>query len=128
MLGATTLPGAAQQFTTADEVRPILEATRAKWVTLRQFEGKDMLNFTQLVTWRCGLEAVYYSVNGGPEKQLPVEPCYEDEAVPSAIKSTDILPFVSLPAGTVQTVTVRLVYDDGGQSSASFQRADILTS
>lgn len=127
LAAATALPATAQQFTTAAEVKPILSATKANWVAVREYEGKDLLYFTHLLAWRCGLTSINYAVNGGAEKQWQGEPCYDDEAQPNALKATDVLPFVRLDLGSIQTVTVRLVYDDGSQDSANYQRAAIMT-
>lgn len=124
---AVSAPAAAQQFTTAAEVRPMLDATRARWIAVREYDGKDLLYFTNLLAWRCGLDAIYYSVNGGAEKKWQGEPCYDGEAVPNAQKAADKLPYISFPLGSVQSVTVRLSYDDGGSDSASYQRGQIMT-
>jgi hypothetical protein len=120
------VPALAQQFTTAAEVKPILSATKANWVALREYDGKDLLYFTHLLAWRCGLDAVHYSVNGESEKQWRSEPCYESEVQPNAIKATDVLPFIGLPLQSVQSVAVRVIYDDGSEETAKFQRASIL--
>lgn len=117
------LPASAQQFTTAAEVRPMLEATKARWIAVREFDGKDLLYFTNLLAWRCGLDAIFYSVNGGAETRW-TEACYENETDPNALKE---MPYVSFPLGSVESVTVRLQYDDGGTDSASYQRGQILT-
>jgi hypothetical protein len=117
----------AQQFTTAAEVKPILDATKAKWVSVREYDGKDLLYFTHLMAWRCGIDQIHYAVNGGKEKQWKGEACHDGEAQPNAIKATNILPFVTFPLGSVKTVKVRLVYDDGTTDSASYKRANILT-
>ncbi|MEJ1991605.1 MAG: hypothetical protein P8X50_07770 [Maritimibacter sp.] len=121
------LPAAAQQYTTAAEVRPILDATRGKWVAVREYDGKDLLYFTNLLAWRCGVDTISYMINGGGLTRLDSEPCHEDEAVPNALKSNDIMPFISQPLGSIDTVEIRLLYDDGSTDSASYQRKNIMT-
>lgn len=123
---ALASPAAAQQFTTAEEVRPMLDHTRARWIAVREFDGQDLLYFTNLLAWRCGLDAIHYSVNGGPERAWDGEPCYDGEAVPNAQKDPDKLPYVGFPLGSVQNVTVRIEYDDGASDSQSYERAGIL--
>lgn len=114
------------RFTTAGEVRPILEATRPSWIAVREFDGADLLYFTHIEAWRCGLSEVFYSVNGGPEQRWEMEPCYLDEAQPNAIKAEGRLPFVRLPLGSVETVALRLRYDDGAWTSARYDRRGVL--
>ncbi|WP_298558117.1 hypothetical protein [uncultured Aliiroseovarius sp.] len=118
-------PVAAQNFTTAAEVRPILNATQANWVAVREYNGQDLLYFTHLLAWRCGLEAIHFSVNGGEETQFDAEPCYEDEPTPNGLKVTDILPYQQFALQSVETVEVRIVYDDGAETIATFDRAQI---
>lgn len=120
------LPAVAQQYTTAAEVRPILDATKSQWVSVREYDGKDLLYFTNLLAWRCGVEAISYTINGGPVTKFDGEPCYEQEAVPNAIKSNDKLPFISQPLGSINSVEVQLMYDDGSTDSASYERGSIL--
>ncbi len=116
----------AQQFTTAAEVRPILEATTASWVALREYDGKDLLYFTHLLAWRCGLEQVRYAVNGGAMTGFELEPCYVDEAQPNAIKAEGNLPFLSFDLKGVKSVEVELTYDDGETATARYAREEIL--
>lgn len=116
-------PASAQQFTTAAQVRPMLDATKARWIEVREYDGKDLLYFTNLLAWRCGLDAIFYSVNGGAETRWK-EGCYENETDPNALKE---LPYVGFPLGSVESVTVRLQYDDGSTDSASYPRGKILT-
>lgn len=120
-------PLQAQQFTTAAEVKPILEATKGNWVAIREYDGKDLLYFTHLMAWRCGLDAIYYSVNNGAETIWLGEPCYEGEAQPNAIKSNNLLPFTSFGLQTLNQIDVRLVYDDGSEGKATYQRKSIMT-
>ena len=117
----------AQDFTTADEVRPILEATKSNWVAVREYEGQDLLYFTHLLAWRCGLDRIHFALNGGSERQFEAEPCYEGESQPNAIKVEDKLPYLSFELGTIETVTVRLVYDDGQEATGAYERASIMT-
>lgn len=124
---AVAWPAAAQQFTTAAEVRPMLDITRDSWVSLREWNGEDQLLFTQIVAWRCGLDRIRYAVNGGGKKKLPLEPCYEGEIRPNAVKARDVLPYVTLPGGSVETVAVWLDYDDGSSDRESYARAAILS-
>lgn len=119
-------PAYAQQFTTAEEIRPILDATRANWVSVREFDGNDLLDFTHLMDWRCGLDSIRYSVNGEPSKTWQGEPCHADEAKPNAIKSPEQPLHVVYPLGSIETVKIDLDYDDGTTDSASYDRRSIL--
>lgn len=126
-LGATGLPASAQQFTTAAEVKPMLDFTRDDWVALREYNGNDQLLFTQILAWRCGIDRISFAVNGDKRERLTVEPCYESETQPNAIKATGILPYVTFPGGTVEAVTVWLNYDDGSTDKEDYTRAAILS-
>lgn len=125
MLAGFAAPVWSQDFTTAAEVRPILDATKGNWVAVREYDGKDLLYFTHLLAWRCGLDGIYFSLNGGAEQKFDAEPCYEGENPPNAIKATDRLPFLNFELKSVNTVAMRLVYDDGSEDTASFERAAI---
>ncbi len=127
---AVTAPIAAtaQGFTTAAEVKPILGATKGNWVAVREFDGNDLVYFTHLESWRCGLDGVNYGINSDVADQVwELETCYEDEGAPNAMKAEGRLPYITLPLGSVKTITVELVYDDGSLESAAFERAAIMT-
>jgi hypothetical protein len=121
-------PGFAQSFTTAAEVKPILDATRANWIAVREYDGKDLVYFTQVLSWRCGLAEIRYGLNGAAaDTVLPMEPCYDTEATPNALKmegGPEI--YLSLPLQSVNSVSVVLVLDDGSELSAEFARAAVL--
>lgn len=126
-VAASGLPALAQQFTTAAEVRPILEATQANWVAVREFDGQDLVYFTHLVAWRCGLASVRFSVNSTKSDHVwPMEPCHEGTASPNAIKAEQSLPYVALPLRSVDQIAVVLEMDDGTFLKASFARAQVL--
>jgi hypothetical protein len=126
LLALAAAPAAAQQFTTAAEVRPILDATRANWIGIREYDGRDLIYFTHLLAWRCGLTAVRFSVNGDPTVYAwPMEPCYEGTAAPNAILSPQVLPYVEMPLGTAQSVSVTLELDDGSVMTGDYARAAV---
>jgi len=117
----------AQGFTTAAEVKPILQATKANWVALRDYDGNDLLYFTHLESWRCGLKEVRFSINStAATKVWEMEPCYEGTTQPNALKLDGHLPYTVLPQGMTNTVSVVVVYDDGTEDRADFDRSAIL--
>ncbi|HMO07608.1 MAG TPA: hypothetical protein PKD10_08165 [Paracoccaceae bacterium] len=127
LLAGLAVPAAAQQFTTAAEVRPILEMTTANWVAVREFDGQDLVYFTHLLAWRCGLTAVRFSINSTKSDHVwPMEPCYEGTASPNAIKADQFLPYVALPLRSVDQIAVVLEMDDGTFLKATFDRAQVL--
>jgi hypothetical protein len=127
MLVLSAAPATAQNFTTAAEIKPILGATKANWIAVREWEGSDLIYFTHLESWRCGLERVVYSVNGGEPQVWETEPCYEGEPAPNAMKLPDRFPYTSLPLKSVETVSVTVTYDDGSAETAEFKRAAVMT-
>lgn len=121
-------PGFAQSFTTAAEVKPILTATKPQWIVVREWDGQDLIYFTNLLAWRCGVESVAYGVNGAaPDTALVIEPCYEGEAQPNALKMDQgVLPYVTHDLSSVQTIAVKVIYDDGSTDIADYARAAVL--
>lgn len=113
------------RFTTATEVRPILDATRGNWVAVREYGGQDLVYFTHLLSWRCGLVQLDYGINGGAMTRFAMPPCHADMAAPNAILETDGLPYVAFAPGSVQSVEVRITYDDLGSDEAGFARKDV---
>lgn len=117
----------AQGFTTAAEVRPILEATKPSWVAVREYDGHDLVYFTQVLSWRCGLEAIRYGLNGAPaETRLDMEPCHEDTAAPNALTMESGTVYLTESLQSVQSIALQLVLDDGTVLEGSFERKSVL--
>ncbi|MDG1529915.1 MAG: hypothetical protein P8Q99_01050 [Paracoccaceae bacterium] len=114
------------KFLTATEIKPILGATQSSWVALREWDGQDLLYFTHLEAWRCGLHAVYYTMNDGDEQRWEMEPCYLNTAQPNAIKAEGRFPYTNFALGSAQKVRIRVLYDDNSEATAEFERASIL--
>ena len=117
----------AQTFTTAAEVKPILTATKPAWIAVREYDGRDLLYFTNLLAWRCGVSEVSYTVNGGALTPLEMEPCHEDTATPNALLMETIQPYVSLDLKSVETVSVTVTFDDGSTEVGEYLRAAVMT-
>lgn len=114
------------RFLTALEVKPILGATRANWVAVREWDGQDLVYVTHLWSWRCGLVAIRGGVNGHPLEDWPLPACHDETAQPNAVLSEDGLPYLSYPLKSVETVTVEVIYDDLTTEKASFNRLGVL--
>lgn len=130
LLGGVAAPGVmAQTMTTAADVKPILQATKPQWIAVREYDGQDLLYFTNLLAWRCGVNEVRYGVNGAaPAEVLAMEPCYEGEAAPNALKMPEgSTLYITLPLGSVQTVTVDVQFDDGTAETGQYDRTAVLT-
>jgi len=120
--GAHT-PAMAENFTTAAEVKPILQATKPQWVAVRSYDGQDLLYFTNLLSWRCGVSEIFYAVNGGDMVPFQAEPCYMDSAQPNALKAESLDSILVMFApGSVQTVSVNVIFDDGTSDQAHYER------
>ncbi|MDU8926263.1 hypothetical protein RXV86_02590 [Alisedimentitalea sp. MJ-SS2] len=113
------------KFTTATEIKPIMGATKGNWVAVREYDGNDLVYFTHLLSWRCGLVGVKYSINGGPVQNWPLAPCQVDTAQPNAIP-TDAQIYAVHPLKSVERLDVEIIYDDLSRDSASFARNQVL--
>lgn len=116
------------KYTTAVEIRPIVGMTKGNWASVRLYEGQDLLYFTSLLTWRCGLWEIRYGINGAPADQvLEMEPCHEDTGQPNAMTDPTTYPvWATFPGETIETVYIEIVFDDGTTDFARFDRNQIL--
>lgn len=111
------------KFLTATEVRPILGATQGSWIAVREFDGKDLLYFTHLLSWRCGLYEVSFAVNGQDMQPFTLPDC--DPANAMAIPE-DATVYLKYPLKSIETIDVELLYDDLGTESVRFERANVM--
>lgn len=106
---ALSVPALAQ----TGQERQILEMTKDAWIAFRDYGGEQLIYFTHLEAWKCGIAEVRYSVNGEALDRIwELQPCNPEN--PAAI-TTD-RPYIALPPGTAQSVSVQLTYEDGGTS------------
>ena len=96
--------------------------TKANWISVREFDGQDLLYVTHLWAWRCGLLEIKVGVNGETPQNWPLPTCHENEAAPNAIKEGDGLPYRNYGLGQIALIEVHLTYDDLSTESAKFNR------
>lgn len=95
--------------------KTILPAIKDSWIAFRNYDGRQYVYFTMLVTYRCGLQAVRFGVNGGPmDEAFPLPPCDPDN--PNAIDAEAYPPYITMPLGAAETVGVQIIYSDGEKS------------
>jgi hypothetical protein len=117
------------QFTTAVEIKQIMTMTKPQWIAIQDNGAQDLLYFTQLLSWRCGMWEIRYGLNGAPaETLLDMEPCHEPSASPNAMTDPGgAYPiYLAEPSGSIQSVSIAIVYDDGTTDSAEFERTSVL--
>lgn len=110
------------QFTTAAEVKPILGITQGNWISVREFDGQDLLYVTHIWSWRCGLVQMELGVNGAPPEIWPLPECHLDQGAPNGITEADGLPYRSYELGSITQIEVHLTYDDLSKEQVVFNR------
>ncbi|WP_157961912.1 caspase family protein [Acuticoccus kandeliae] len=97
--------------------KQILEMLTNAWIATRPWNGKTLVYFTHLISYRCAIDHVAYSYDGdGLDKDYALAPCDPDDphVVKTATgKDTDI--YATVPKGA-KSISVQLTYKDGSQS------------
>lgn len=113
LFAALGLGGASAQGLVGLE-KQVLPMTKDSWIAFRNYDGRQFIYFTHLVVYRCGLSEIRYSINSDAlDQRFEFGAC--DPQRPNAIPA-DELPFIRLPLGSAETVTVQIVYSDGEES------------
>ena len=91
----------------------LLDLTRGSWAYFRDYNGRQLIYFTHLEVYRCGISRVRYSLNGDAlDREWTLQPC--DPNNPNAITTDKV--YISLPLKTAESISVRLTFKDGKQS------------
>lgn len=100
------------------ETKGLLESTWTSWIVIQPNPGnpsQELIYFSGLMSFRCGLQKAMYSFNGAAlDQELKMPPCNPKD--PYAMPG-DFQPYMESPAG-LQKMTVQLTYTDGTQSMA----------
>ena len=96
-----------------EQMKKILNMTQNSWVSFRDFNGKQLIYFTHLEAYTCGIKEVHYSLNSDElDKVWELQPCASKGI--SVIKKDMI--YLTLPLGTVKSIAVQLIFTDGTKS------------
>ncbi len=95
------------------QMKQILNMTQNNWVSFRDFNGKQLIYFTHLESYTCGIKEVRYSINSDDlNKVWELQPC--DIKNPMAV-TKDII-YLTMPLGTAKSITVQVIFTDGTKS------------
>lgn len=97
-----------------DMAKKTLEMMPTGWVTIREYDGKLLIYWTMLITYRCALESVEYGIDS-MTPTLSYDPGECDPKNPYEVTGDVTRIYQELPLGT-KLVSVRLVYHDGTKS------------
>lgn len=91
----------------------ILEMTKTSWISFREFDGKTLVYFTHLMSWRGGISRIYYGVDKEtPDIEFKFPP---HKGSGTALITEDVPVYIEAPSG-VKFITVRVVYFDQTKS------------
>ena len=94
----------------------ILEQFTNGWISYRLWEGKQLVYFTHLISYRCAIQTVEYGVDkDNPDKTFEIGECDPDNphAIPSSGPGSIV--YAAIPKST-DYLSVRLGYADGTKS------------
>ncbi|MGH1576332.1 hypothetical protein [Planktotalea sp.] len=115
------------KFTTAAEVGSILEMTKDNWAAVREYDGQDLVYFTHVLSWRCGLKGAKYSINEEPLRDLEMPDCHMKFKQPNAMIDNDpLMTYKRYELGSVKSVRLDLLLDNLTVQSVTLQRENIL--
>jgi hypothetical protein len=101
-----------------EQLKNVLNMTADNWVAFRNFNGKTLIYYSHLVSWRCGLKEVRYGVNSRePDQSWPLPEC--NKMMPNTVPY-DAKIYSTHKLNSVTTLSVQVVYDDDTASPVYF--------
>lgn len=96
--------------------KDILERLSNGWISYRDYDGRRLVYFTHLISYRCAIDTVRYGLDTDtPDTVFDLGPC--DPGNPHAIPSDGpgSIVHTDVPK-SVGSISVQLIYADGSQS------------
>jgi len=104
--------GAARAQGLTGQEKQILPMIKASWLAFRNYSGRQLVYFSNLLAYRCGLSDIRYSINSDAlDRSFPLPPC--DPAQPQSLDAAKYPPYVSLAPGTAKQIAVQAIFKDG---------------
>ena len=121
-LALALIPAAAlAQSQLLGQEKKILEMTKNNWVSFRDYNGRQLIYFTHLEVYRCGISKVRFSLNTDRlDREWRLAEC--DPSNPHALPE-GYLPYLSLPLGTARSIVLQLTFIDGTKSTTAHKFA-----
>ncbi|TIU36249.1 MAG: methyl-accepting chemotaxis protein, partial [Mesorhizobium sp.] len=92
------------------ENKQILDQFWTSWIAFDSGGNRGLVYFTQMLSYRCAIKEVHYSLNGSAlDKEIKMPPC--DAKDPYAIPS-DYQPYFKVK-DDVKSMAVQVTYTDG---------------
>ena len=105
---------AQSRVPTVPFVKQALKATKGNWIAFRNYSGRQYVYFTHLLSWKCGISELHYSINGrGLEKRWEMPHCNPHVPYNIGPKTKTHLTF---PLGGAKSVSIQVVFKDGSKS------------
>lgn len=119
LVAGPALTAAAQgRAPTPEMARTALDATSDQWIAFRNYNDRQWIYFTGIVTWHCALKQVRYSVNSDTLDQVfPLPEC--NVHTPYNIDPEKSPVYVTMKLGSAETIAVQLVFSDGTKSETN---------
>jgi hypothetical protein len=111
--GATNGPYTLKFSTASEQLaqgKQILEMTKGSWLSFRDFDGKVLLYFTHLLSYRPVIQEIRYSINSDAVDQI-----YKFKPSDKMYIAGDDLIYITVPADS-QYAAVQITYKDGTKS------------
>jgi hypothetical protein len=118
---ATLLSSAMAQSAISGNEKMILTMPQMQpnWVSFRNYNGRQLIYFTILEAYKCGIRKVAYSINSEAlDQEWLLQPC-------NPKKQQDVTtnkPYLSLPLGTAKFIAVQLTFNDKSRSPVVHKR------
>jgi len=111
--GATNGPYTLKFSTASEQLaqgKQILEMTKGSWLSFRDYDGKVLLYFTHLMSYRPVIQEIRYSINSDAVDQV-----YKFKPSDKMYIAGDDVVYIPVPANS-QYAAVQITYKDGTKS------------